>query len=43
MHLKRITKDVRPGMAQDEGNVAKDVAEVKVNSSAPPYSGPLIK
>ena len=43
MHLSRISKDVRPALAQEDENVAKQIAEVKVSTSAPPYSGPLPK
>ena len=43
MHLKRISTDVRPALAQNDDSVAKRIAEVKVNTSAPPYSGPLPK
>jgi hypothetical protein len=43
MHLKSITKDVRPALAQDDGNIAKEVAGFKLNNSSPPFSGPLPK
>jgi len=43
MHLKTITKNSRPALAQNDENVAKRVAEVKVSTSAPPFSGPLPK
>lgn len=43
MHLKQISKDVRPALAQENENVGKQIAELKVNTSAPPFSGPLPK
>lgn len=43
MHLKRISLETRPAMAQEDQSLAKTLAEVKVNTSAPPYSGPLPK
>ena len=43
MHFKRISREARPAMASEDQSVAKSIAEVKVSSSAPPYSGPLPK
>ena len=43
MHLKRISLQARPALAQEDQSLAKTIAEVKVNTSAPPYSGPLPK
>lgn len=41
MHLKSLSKQ-QPALAQN-GIDAKDIAEIKLNMSNPPYSGPLIK